>query len=373
MRAGRAFAQSAEPCPLGRAGRILEFAMRLPVWTALLGFALISAPPPCSGSEAPRRKTAVSIAGGKWHLDGKVTYPGTAAEGLLLNVRMVNATFEDRNRPDFDPDANLSAFLERLSEYADSGVRAFTFCLQGGFPGYEGARNSAFGPEGELRPGYLRRVERAIEACDRRGLAVILGLFYQRQSKELRNEAAVRSGVRNAVEWLRGAGYRNVVLEIANEYSHRGFAHPIIRRPEGMAELIRLAKVSWPELLVSASGTGDGKLDEPVAEAADFLLVHFNGTPVSKIPQAIAGLRRFGKPIVCNEDDATGAEAAAALEASVRNGASWGLMVKEINQYWPFEFRGAADDPIAYAAMRRLATTISKPTHGRGSIRISAQ
>jgi arylsulfatase A-like enzyme len=312
--------------------------------------------PAAPRDDAPRRGTTVSIVKGKWHLDGKVTYPGAPAEGLLLNVRMVNATFEDRNRPDFDPEANLAAFLEEVPDYAAHGVRAFTLCLQGGFPGYEGALNSAFEPDGTLRPGYLERVERAIDACDRQGLAVILGCFYQRQSKVLRDEGAVRAGLRNAVEWLRRTGHRNVLLEVANEYPHGGFVHPILRRPEGMAELIRLAKAAWPELLVSASGIGDGELHDPVAEAADFLLPHYNGTPVAKIPERISSLRRFGKPIVCNEDDKVGADAAAALEASVREGASWGLMLKDLNQYRPFEFHGAADDPVVYARMKELAS-----------------
>jgi len=74
---------------------------------------------------------------------------------------MVNATFEDRHRNDFDPDRNTAAFLAHLPDYASHGVRAFTFCLQGGMPGYEGALNSAFEADGSLRPSYLERVRAA--------------------------------------------------------------------------------------------------------------------------------------------------------------------------------------------------------------------
>ncbi len=100
-----------------------------------------------------------------------------------MNVRMVNATFEDRGQPDFDAEANTDRFIAKIPEYAAQGVNAFTLCLQGGMPGYEGAINSAFEPDGSLRPDYLRRVERVIRACDEHGIVVILGLFYQRQSK----------------------------------------------------------------------------------------------------------------------------------------------------------------------------------------------
>lgn len=56
-------------------------------------------------------QTTVSIQDGKWRINGAVTCPGTRAEGLLLNVRMVNAVFEDAKRPGFDPDVNTDKFI----------------------------------------------------------------------------------------------------------------------------------------------------------------------------------------------------------------------------------------------------------------------
>ena len=75
------------------------------------------------------------------------------------------------------------------------------------------------------------------------------------------------------------------------------------------AELVRLAKRTAPGLLVSTSGLGGGTLDAPVAEASDFLLIHFNGVRPEEIPDRVAALRRWGKAIVCNEDADTGADA----------------------------------------------------------------
>lgn len=303
-------------------------------------------------------RTQVALSQGRWMINGRPTNPGTALEGLLMNVRMVNAVFEDRaKRTDFDPEANSDRFIARIPDYAAHGVSAFTLCLQGGMPGYEGAVNSAFDPEGGLRPAYMARVERVIRACDRHGVGVILGLYYQRQSAILRDEAAVRAGVVNATRWVRDRGFRNVVLEIANEYPHRGFAHPVIRSPKGQAGLIRLAKETAPGLLVSASGYGDGKVHAEVAEAADFLLPHWNGTKVEQIPDRIAALKRPGKPIVCNEDDKRGAAAVAAMMACVENGASYGLMLNEHNQAYPFHFDGGADDPVFYGRLKALAGT----------------
>ncbi len=319
-------------------------------WSCSFAGAASPQTPPAAG------ETRVSIVDGKWYINGDVTYPGTKAEGLLMNVRMVNATFEDRGRPEFDVEANTAAFLAEVPDYAAHGVRAFTLCLQGGMPGYEGAVNSAFAPNGSLRQDYLQRIRRVIDACDRQGIVVILGCYYQRQSAILRDEKAVRTGLVNVVKWIRDSKLTNVVLETANEYPHGGFVHDVVRSPEGQADLLRLAKRTWPQLLVSASGYGDGKSHSQVIEAADFLLIHFNGTPVEKIPERIAALRKFGKPIACNEDDKTGRTAAKAAELCVENGASWGLMLKQINQYQPFAFHGAADDPLVYATLKELTT-----------------
>jgi hypothetical protein len=95
---------------------------------------------------------------------------------------------------------------------------------------------------------------------------------------------------------------------------------------------------------------------DALAEAGDFILIHFNGTAVKDIPERVAALKKYGKPIVVNEDDKLGAEAIAALEASVANGASWGLMLKDLNQFTPFEFHGPADAPDIYAKFKQLTT-----------------
>ncbi|MCB1129184.1 MAG: hypothetical protein KDM81_21980, partial [Verrucomicrobiae bacterium] len=210
-----------------------------------------------------------------------------------------------------------------------------------------------------------------IEACDRAGAVVILGCFYQRQDQVLRDEAAVRAALVNTVHWIHERGFRNIVLEVSNEYDHGGFDHAFLKTAAGQVELIRLAQATLPGLLVSTSGLGNGRSDAAIAEAADFILIHFNGTPVRDIPARIEVLKRFGKPIVCNEDDKVGEEAVGALQACVTSGGSWGFMHKEVNQFQPFEFNGVADDPRVYAAFREVT---SKPVRSRrtaGPLRVN--
>ena len=164
--------------------------------------------------------TEVSIVGDRWFINGKVTNPGSQCEGLLMNVRMVNATFEDRSgkKPGFEPETNTDEFIASLPDYARTGVNAVTFCLQGGMPGYEGAINTAFNADGSLRRDYMQRVERAIRACDEHGVVVILGCYYQRQAKFIDDEVALRAGLMNIARWHAASGFQNVVLEVANEF-----------------------------------------------------------------------------------------------------------------------------------------------------------
>ena len=308
-------------------------------------------------------ETHLSLVDGRWFINGAVTYPGTPSEGLLLNVRMVNSTFEDMAKPEFNSDENTARFIAAIPGYVTAGVLAFTLNLQGGMPGYEGAVNSAFEADGSLRNRYMDRIEQVIRACDRAGAAVILGCFYQRQDQVLEDEAAVRAAVVNAARWIGERSLANVLLEIANEYRHRGFDHEIISRPEGMARLIRLARAENPDLLVSASGMGNGSIDTLVADAGDFILIHFNSTPVEDIPSRVHIAKKYNKAIVCNEDDKVGVEAVRAMHAAVQAGCSWGYMNSAVNQYVPFEFNGPKDDPLVYGMMKGL--TAQQLTHSR--------
>ncbi|MFC1761178.1 serine hydrolase domain-containing protein [Planctomycetota bacterium] len=314
---------------------------------------------------SPSRTTRISIHNSQWFINEKVTYAGTQAEGLLMNVRAVNTTFEDHNKPDFDAEENTSRFLQVLPDYVAHGIKAFTLNLQGGMPGYEGASNSAFQPDGILRPEYLDRVERVIDACDRNGCVVILGCFYQRQDQILQDDDAVRRGVVNAATWIKTKGFTNVILEISNEFNHRGFDQPILRSVEGQVELIKQAQRTVPGLLVSTSGLGDGRIPESIAHAADFILVHYNGTKLADIPQRIENLQRFGKPILCNEDNKTGPDGARAAELSVRNGASWGYMNNKVNQYHPFQFEGCRDDFSVYYTLHKLTSPMTMVFPGK--------
>ncbi|TVR49091.1 MAG: hypothetical protein EA425_13155 [Puniceicoccaceae bacterium] len=311
--------------------------------------------------------TRITIEDGSWLLNGNPTHPGSPAEDLLMNVRMINTVYEDRGPAaehlpaGFDPDANTTAFLEVLPEYVAAGVLGFTVGLQGGYPGYEGAVNTAFRPDGSLCHNYLERVARVIEACDRLGAVVILSCLYQRQHshpESLAGRTALFAAIAHTAAWIRGRGYTNVLLEVANEYAHGGFGHwpdgDWLRTPAAQVALIEHARSRHPDLLVSTSGMGDGRIDARIAAAADFLLIHFNTTAIEAIPGRVAAARAAGKPVLANEDHKVGADGAAAAVAAVAAGAGWGYMNAPVNQNVPFSYEGPADDPGVYHAFAEL-------------------
>ena len=106
----------------------------------------------------------ITIEGQEFLIDGTPTYPGrtwrgTPIEGLLLNARMVQATFDDLNPatqdrwvyPDtrrWDPERNVTELIAMLPEYRRHGLLAITVNFQGGSPeGYSREQpweNSAF-------------------------------------------------------------------------------------------------------------------------------------------------------------------------------------------------------------------------------------
>lgn len=313
-----------------------------------------------SAAEPFKAATKVKVSKGAWEINGKPTFAGSTAEGLLANVRMANALFEDRNPKtcpkDFDPEKNTDAFIAKIPDYKASGIIAFGLNLQGAPPGYDGALCSAFEPDGSLRPDFLKRAARAIEACDKAGAVVILGLFDASQDQVLKDDEAVRKAITFAAAWVREKGYTNVLLEIASDFIAKGYDREVIKNPTSMRDLVALAKKTAPDLLVSTSGGGGGRIDRRIATASDFLLLHFNIVLPEAIAQKAAAASKVAKAIICNEDPKTGEEGVKALQASSDAFISWGYSNVKKNQTYPFKFEGPADDPLVYAKFKELAT-----------------
>lgn len=305
-------------------------------------------------------KTAVSIVDDAFYINDKITYPGQTyrehkVEGLLINTRMVQGIFDDRNPetahlwryPDtgtWDPERNTREFLAAMPAWRAHGVLGFTINLQGGSPeGYSKAQpwhNSGIEADGSLNPAYLSRLERIIDFADALGMVVILGYFYFGQDQRLKDENAVIRAVEAATGWLFDKGYTNVIVEINNECNVR-YTHEILQ-PARVHELIERAKAitrNGSRFLVGTSYGGGRVPLENVVRASDFLLVHGNGV---SDPNRIAEMVRQSRdvpgyrpmPILFNEDDHFEFEKPLNnFVAAVSEYASWGYFDPGENDY----------------------------------------
>ena len=293
----------------------------------------------------------MGIAGGDFTIDGIPTYAGRTwngmrIEGLLMNQRVVQGVFDDRNPatrgrwayPDtgrWDPDRNTSELVAAMPAWRAAGLLGFTVNLQGGMPVRNAPAqpwwNSAFEPDGAPVPAYFDRLRRVLDRADELGMAAIVGLFYFGQDERLRDEPAVLRAFDHAVGWLLEGGWTNVLLEVNNECDVR-YEHAILR-PGRVHELIvrsrELAR-GGRTLPVSTSYGGGTIPSVAVVDAADFLLLHGNGVDrpeeIAAMIRAVRARPTFrGQPVLFNEDDHYAFDAPVNhCLAAVAEHASWG-------------------------------------------------
>ena len=297
-------------------------------------------------------KTTLTIVGEDFHLNGRPTYSGRAwkghrIEGLLLNSRMVQATFDDlnpetsrrwayANTGQWDAERNVREFIAAMPEWRRHGLLAVTVNFQGGSPeGYSSKQTwltGAFNADGSLRPAFADRMRRVLNAADELGMAVILGYFYFGQDQHLRDEAAVLRATDEATRWLLDGGWRNVLVEVNNEANVAAYDHAILK-PARVHELIgrvRRTERDGRRLLAGTSYGGGAVPQENVVRASDFLLLHGNGvTDPARIAamvretRSVPGYRPM--PILFNEDDHENFDQPSNnCAAAVGEHASWG-------------------------------------------------
>ena len=283
----------------------------------------------------------------------------------------------------FDPDRNTREFIAAMPSWAEHGVICFTICLQGGSPGQgafggggrgrggggrgggggraggaaraggpaaapaapaagaaaapqagaAGGRaagrgrgpagptleNTAFNPDGSLRPENMARLERILNRADALGMVAIVGYYYFGQDQRMTDEAAVRRGVVNATNWILDRGYRNVMVEINNECD-LSYDHEILKaqRVHELIELVKGMTRDGRRLLVTTSWPGpnantfrehpDTPATSSVARVSDFTLIHGNGTNNETLmkqiiaTRSLPGFKANVQPLMINED-----------------------------------------------------------------------
>jgi hypothetical protein len=316
-------------------------------------------------------RTVVGVKGSMFTINGEPTYtpasgfPGANPNltGTLLNVRAVQAIFDDANYPNtgtkarpyasnvmgavffdypdgkFDPDRNVQEFVAALSDWRKAGLLAFTVNFQGGGPvdGNYGEdvpmqphHNSGFDAQGGLKPAYATRMRKVLEAADRLGMVVIVGFFYQGSDERIAivdGDKHLHTAVVNGIRFLKSLPHRNVLIEINNETSVRGYSHPLLQ-PDGIYELVQLAKrEAGADFPVSMSWSGGimprGSKGDLALRLVDYVMIHTNGRTPEQVHEDIQAQRRwtgYDRPTLINEDGVSTFN----LHAAVQERVGWG-------------------------------------------------
>ena len=286
-------------------------------------------------------RTSVSINGDKFEINGAYTNLGQPnVEGMLLNARMINAAFNDRNAtnrstawayPDtgvWDAQRNTDEFVAQIPKYASDGLSMVTVGLQGGNPWPSGSTHprdeivSAFNSNGTLRARWMSRLSEIIEAADAAGMLVDLSLFYVYQDQIVTTDVRVEEGAKAVLDWVTSHGYTNVLLEVCNECNDPspGFVHDNLKPSVGLAALLSNLN-AYSTVPVSASFTSTYWIPDAIIDAEDFVTMHCNSRTADEVISMVHDMdARTTKPIVFNEcgTDLT------KMSAGVDAGASWG-------------------------------------------------
>lgn len=153
-----------------------------------------------------------------------------------------------------------NSLISNLDEYKAAGINTVSVFLQGssgGFsePFYDGGR--------QIEKDDWNRLTKIIDACAKRYMVVIVGIFYQRTVKDpaiskLQTETEIRNAVTTVAEKLKS--YKNVIINIANEQNsshYKEFKGFDFNDPKNIISLCEEVKKTDPNRIVGGGGYHD--------------------------------------------------------------------------------------------------------------------
>ena len=305
-----------------------------------------------------------------WHKTYEDSPYRVQAQGKLMNIRLCQGLFHDEwmTEQPFDAERNTDALIGALDFYKNHGVLMINVSLQGGQAGYDknvngvdrengyrygrekGTYVSAFRPDGSLKPDWLARLERLLHAADQRGMIVTIMYFYQGQDEQFESTAAIHTAARNATDWLVAKNFRNIMIDVANEYDLRGdtwdFDRYIPQHIPRFIDEIR-ARFGKSDFLPPIGASSDGRMQYPdsLMKVVDMVLIHGNGRKPEQKLARTRELRSVPRPILMNEDDNGRPSTTDHLAGDLKsceilfdNAAGWGYMPWVQAQRFPFRF-----------------------------------
>ena len=302
----------------------------------------------------------------------RLTYSGRAyrsqARGKLMALGLTQALFDDElsSEEHFDPDGNTDQVIEALDLYREHGVLAISVSLQGDNPehgsdinntlrrhrqaGSHGPLVSAFRSDGFLKQGWLRRLRRLVEEADRRGMFVCLIYFQPGQDDIFDSPNAIVAATRNITDWLIGSDFRNVIIDIANEWDVEEYSWDHGRFiPENIDRLIEIVRDRFNTadytLPIGASGSSRMSYPDSLAQACDLVLIHGNGMTLGEKIRRLREFQGTSRAVWMTEDDnghettvANLSREKASADAVFQEGGGWGYLPRKQTQRFPFHY-----------------------------------
>ncbi|MCB9384866.1 MAG: hypothetical protein H6509_09630 [Bryobacterales bacterium] len=321
-------------------------------------------------------------------------------KGALLLINAVHGLFEDKwlSEAEFDPDANTDALIAALDVYHAYGASGLFVSLQGfpqPYPESSGVKRSgkaedgrtkgslvsAFLPNGDLDPGWLARLERLLTAANQRGMVVCLTYFTPVQDEVLESDEALVAGARNMTEWLIEKDFRNVIVNIADNWDAQGqWDHAdFVSRNVGNLIIDNRDLFNHAEFTLPIGASSGESLSYPssLARICDVVLLHGNRADRADKLRAVSSLSEYDRPVILIEDPPDAAPDAemlartsSAIEATLAAPGGWALSPGRMAYDFPFAYAPAAapgEDAPGYfrALLERLASVLLRkpPAH----------
>ena len=300
------------------------------------------------------------------------------ARGKLMNIRLNEALFDGSAVPGqhFDPDRNTGRVIEALDLYADYGIRAITVSLQGnrGYgppPGGDvgsGALTpsstqwSGFKPDGALKPDWAARLERLLQAADRKGMVVCVTYFSHGRLEMFDSTGAIVAAARNMTDWLIANNFRNVIIDVADawngatgEWGQGNFI------PEYISHLVEDVRERFhgASFALPIGASTDGRMTYPasLAQMCDVVLVRGGGRSPGQKRSRLRELEANLRPVwmVADDNGHEISEANLLRDASsaaevFHNGAGWTYRPWHQVRQTPFVYQPAPYPESAEAA-----------------------
>lgn len=306
-----------------------------------------------------------------------LSYGGSAyrrkVKGSLALVRVAQGLFDDEwmRERDFDPDANTDGLIDQLDTYKRHGVGGIVVGLQGSNPFYSveangvgrgssadlgekaGALVSAYRRDGSLKEDWLLRLDRLIEAADKRGLVVCLILFQQDQDEALESTRAIANAASNIARHLIETDARNVIVDVADawdepegRWDHRRFI------PRYVESLIRTVRDEFQHASFSlpiGASSGSGMLYPlSLAQLCDVVLLQGNGRSAPDKLARAQQFKNYARPVLMVSDANSPAAAMAELdrerviaEAYLERASGWSYVPTQMADAFPFSYKPA--------------------------------